>query len=210
MTRPIILVPAFALAIICLIGYGALGCRDQGTPGTGFLVASRADLKPDKLAYEECTLVLAGDKWPVKVSQKQEGDFLQIDLLGHGQVIESERYKSTGEEFSLVTAVGEEFSPPVPLVKYGMRVGETWKWEGKTHTGPAEHAATAKVVTSSESLPIKGQTVANVIRIDVILAFDSGIPDKPAERKLSIWIAPEMGVVRRSYDNYSVREPPVK
>lgn len=204
-----ILVPVAALATALLIGL-AFGCRDQGTQGNGFPIPDRATFKPDKIPFEECTLTFAGDKWTAKLSQKQEGDSIRIDLLGHGQIIESEHYKSTDQAFCLVSANGEEFSAPVPLIKYPMKVGDGWKWEGVTLTGPVKHKASAQVSTSAESLPIKGQTVPNVVRVDVVLTFDSGNPDDPAERKLSFWIAPEMGVVKRSYGNYSVREPPVK
>lgn len=197
-----------SIATILLLGPACTG--GKASPASGFLVQGRQDLLPTKLSYEDCVLVFAGDRWPAKVSEKHDGDEYQIDLLAHDQVIESERYQSTDEAFSLVSAVGEKFTPPIPLVKYGMRVGEGWNWTGTTETGPAKHKATAKVTTTSESLPIKGQTVANVIRVDVALALDSGIPEAPAPRKISFWIAPKMGVVKRSYENYSVREPPEK
>lgn len=206
------LIVLFSLATLLLLGSGCSGCGSvsSGTSGTGLEITDRQSVKPGKLAFGECVLVLAGDRWPAKITEKWDGDDYQIDLVAHGEVIESERYKTTDEAFSLMAAVGESFSPPIPLIKYGMHLGDTWSWTGVTVTGPTQHKAAAKVVTSSETLTIKGQTVPNVIRVDVQLAFDSGIPSAPAPRKISFWIAPQMGVVKRSYENYSVREPPEK
>lgn len=207
--RPFLRSLVVATAIMAAAGF--YGCQNGSSPGPqGFAIPDRAMLKPDKLALSTCKLELAGTEYSAEIRQVQEGDQIQIDLLAHGQVIESERYQSTNESFSLVNAGGEQCDPPIPLIRYGMTVGDSWDWKGRTLTGPAPHAATAQITTSAESLTIKGQTLPKVVRIDVNLAIESGVPDSPVPRKLSFWIAPEMGVVKRSYDNYSTRLPPVE
>jgi hypothetical protein len=207
-TRRFALLTVFAavsLAIVCVGGCGCNGSKSGG--GTGFLVVDDASLKPDNLTLKEVSLELAGSKYKAEVKQTREGNQIQIDLQAFGEVIESERYESTEQMFSVVNAGGERYDPPISLIKYGMRVGDTWNWKGEIRTGPAGHEATAVITTSSEDLTVNGGTVHDVIKVEVALAIDSGRPSNPSTRKLKFWIGPKMGVVKREFGDYSKREP---
>lgn len=192
---------------MALVAVGLIvhGCGPK--PAVGYTIPNYAALKPDNLTMTECRLELAGSEYKAEIRKTVQGDEIQLDLIGFGEVIESERYKSTTTEFSVMNAGGEKYDLPIPLIKYGMHVGDSWPWSGVTQTGPASHPATAKVTTSSEDLAMGGATVHDVIRIEVELSIDSGRPGAPSVRKLKFWIAPDKGVVKREFGDYSKRGP---
>lgn len=185
----------------------AIQCCGVPQGGTGLPIPSYSSLKPDQLTLDRCVLELAGSKYRADIQTVHEGNQVQFDLLAFGQVIESERYESTDKVFSVVSAGGESYEPPIPLVKYGMHLGDSWQWSGRINTGPEPHVTKAKVATSSEDLTINGGTVHNVVRVDVELSIYSGRPNSPSTRKLTFWIAPNMGVVKRAFGDYSARKP---
>lgn len=189
-----------ALPLVCV------QCRGGGS-GTGPQINDYASLKPDNLTMKQCSLELAGSKYKADIEQKRDGTQIQIDLVAFDTVIESERYDSTPDAFSVMDAGGEQYEPPIPLIKYGMHIGDAWTWSGNLKTGPEPHRTTAKVTTSTENLASGGNTFPNAVRIDVVLSIDSGRPNAPSMRKLQFWIAKNLGVVKRSFGDYSTREP---
>jgi hypothetical protein len=170
-------------------------------------IPSKVFLKPDRLTLNQVDLKLAGSKFRAEIQQSAKGDEVRIDLLYEGGLIESEVYRSTEETFSVVDTGGDRYDPPIPLIKYGMHVGETWTWLGKLVTGPISHVTKATVKSSSEAMTINGGNVPNAIKIEVELSIESGRASEPSIRKLTFWIAPEMGVVKRAFADYSLRTP---
>jgi hypothetical protein len=201
------LLPAVAVvACTMLVASAAVSCR-QGSSGSGALIADYAALKPDQLKAQHCLLELAGSKYKADVRQQQQGAELQIDLVAFGSVVDTERYHSGDQGFSLLEGGGERYDPPIPLVKYPMRVGDKWSWTGKIWTGPVAHETTAAINTTSEDLAVGGGSLHDVLRIDVLLSIESGRAETPAHRKLAFWIAPGKGVIKRMFGDYSTREP---
>jgi len=200
-----ILIVSAAVALLAA-GIWLIGAR-KAKVATGYSIPNYSALKPDKLTMTECRLELAGSEYKADLKKTVFGDEIQVDILAFGEVIESERYKSTDLEFSVVNAGGEVYVPPIPLVKYGMHVGDSWTWIGDTRTGPAPHPAKATITTTTEDMAIGGSTIHDVIRIDVVLSIDSGKPGAPSLRKLKFWIAPDKGVVQREFGDYSKRGP---
>ncbi len=182
------------------------GCQSS-SGGTGPLIAGYATLKPDNLTLKQCILKLAGSKVEAEIQQTREGNDIRIDLVVLGTVFESERYRSTDDQFSVIDTGGERYDPPIPLIKYGMHVGDQWDWTGAYWTGPEPHKAQAKITTSTEDVSYEGGTIHNAIRIQVVRSVDSGRPDITATRKLVFWIAPDKGVIKRSFGEESSREP---
>jgi len=192
---------AFVLA--ALLAHGCQHAnRSNGPP-----INAYRDIKPDSLTQKRCSLELAGSKYQAEIRQTKQGDQVQIDLMALGQVIESERYESNDTTFSVVDAGGERYDPPIPLLKYPMNVGDEWDWSGNIVTGPEPHKTKAKIATTNEDMTINGGTVHNVVRVEVLLSIESGRPSEPSTRKLKFWIAPDMGVVKRSFGDYSTRGP---
>jgi hypothetical protein len=197
---------SLAACIAMLVACATHGCGCNA-PSQGIPIPNKAFLKPDRLALKQVDLKLAGSKFKADISQSIKGEEVKIDLLSEGQLIESEIYKSGEDGFFVVDAGGERYDPPIPLIKYGMHTGETWAWSGKLLTGPINHDAKANVRTSTESTAINGGMVPNTIKIEVELSIDSGRVGEPSTRKLTFWIAPEMGVVKRAFGDYSLRTP---
>lgn len=201
----IALLGLLAAATAALLGIvGATGCHKQSS---GIPIASYSALKPDHLELKRCILKLAGTIVTADIVQTRKGDEIVIDLRALGQVFETERYTSTDQDFCVLDAGGEVYDPPIPLIKYPMRVGDEWDWTGRIMTGQQPHPAKAKVTTASEAMMVNGGTVPAAVRVQVELQIDSGRPNAPSKRMLTFWIAPDMGVVRRSFGDYSSREP---
>ncbi len=203
--------PIFALVIlVALVWVAACGPKPaspSGTTiqGTGAQITDYESFKPDSLGLTKGMLNMQGMKVKVDLVKKQQGKILAIDLVAFGTVFETEKYLSTDQEFSVSSVAGEVYDPPIPLIRYGMHVGDGWDWKGQIQAGII-HRATAKITTSNESLVIRGVSYRDVIRVDVVLHIDSGLPS-PVERKLAFWLAKDMGVVKRIFGSSSVREP---
>jgi hypothetical protein len=202
-TRTFSFAALLIVAAIAVAGVAVVSC--QRTGGSTAIIATKAAFRPDKLGFERCSLEVAGSKFTADVRQSIKGSEVRIDLLAHDTIFETERYLSTDESFSVIDAGGEQFEKAIPLVKYPMHVGDTWEWTGGVLTGPASHKASAKISTSSEDLPVKN--LHNVIRIQVDLSYETGAQGVASIRKLIFWIAPNMGVVKRAFGDYSKREP---
>lgn len=194
------------VATLFIATLASWGCQ-QGKGVTGPLIANYAALKPDNLTLEKCVLKLAGSKYAAEIHQTRSGDDIELELVAMGTVFETERYRSTDTQFSVVDTGGERYDPPIPLIKYPMHVGDTWTWAGKYWTGPEPHTAQAKVTTSTDDVVIEGGTARNVVRVEIVRTVDSGSPDVTATRKLVFWIVPNMGVVKRAFGDESSREP---
>jgi hypothetical protein len=197
---------SLAACVLLLVACALNGCGCNA-PASGLVIRDKASFQPDRLTLKQVDLKLAGSKFRADIQQSIKGDEVRIDLLSEGGLIESEVYKSTDEAFSVVDTGGDRYDRPIMLIKYGMHVGETWKWAGKLVTGPVAREATANVRTSTESLTIDGGNVPDTVKVEVELSIDSGRPGEPSTRKLTFWIAPSMGVVKRAFADYSLRAP---
>ncbi len=196
-------VPTFGLIAVAL---GLCSCRGgSGSAGTGPPINDYAALKPDQLTLKSSHLELAGTDYRADVKVERRGSTIEIDLVHENSVIESERYESTEEGFFLSSASAQQYDPPVPLIKYPMHVGDKWTWSGMTD--PDSRHAKAEIASSIEGLTINGRTVPNVVRIDVTVSMEGGGDQSPTTSRLSFWIAPGLGVVKRKFGDYSTREP---
>lgn len=134
-----------------------------------------------------------------------DANMITIDSFAAGEKMDSEIYRSDDRGISVVTVTSETFEPPIPLIKYGMHVGDNWTWSGKANAGGIIHAVTAKISTSSDNLFISNVAQHDVIRVEVNLAYDSGA-DKPALRKMQFWFVKDKGIVKRSFGGTLIRE----
>jgi len=190
-----------ALAILAL----CIGCKTTSS-GTGEAYENINDLKPATMIPATASLQIGKIDMPVEVRQSQAGQDLNIELLAHGQVLETESYKVTDKAFLLAHAAGEHYKDPLPLLKFPMKVGDTWNWVGTMTAGDAPHKAQAVVSTTSESilLPTAGATETVLVVVDLSIA---GGGPTPAKRRMRFWFAKNMGLVKRQFGDASSREP---
>ena len=150
-------------------------------------------------------MVMSGMMIPVDLQTKATNDDFAIDLWYKGTLFEEEQYKATADSFSLVNAAGETYSPPIPLVRLPMNVGDSWKWDGQMITGPVGRHATATVRTQDDKVQI-GDTQSPALMVEVDLAMDSGGP-QPAMRRLTFWFVKDRGLVKRQFGDSTSRLP---
>lgn len=199
-----------AVALI-LVGLGLVGCFSgrggpSGKTSSGPPIASSSDLKPDAKIPLKANLRIGEIDMPVEIKQTQTGEEIRIDLEAHGQVLEDESYLAKLNSFELKAVAGENYTAPLPLLKFPMNVGDTWNWVGTMTAGDEPHKATAVVNTSLDKvlLPASGSQEAVLVVVD--LQIESGGPE-PALRKLRFWFVKNKGLVKRQFGTASSRDP---
>lgn len=193
--------PYLALVAVTLIG---CGCQSDAPSGNGPSIADALVFKADALPAEKAKLVLAGTEIPVEVKRRSEGTEVILELWAHGEIVQQERYESAKDAFSLKVAGGEHYEPPLPLVKFPMEIGASWRWKGAMIAGERSHSAQGSVTTSTEQ--VYAPTPEAAVKVEVALELDSGGP-VAAKRTLTFWFVEGRGVVKRAFGAGSTREP---
>ena len=197
------------LLVAVALGVGFAGCnpRKAGPGATGEQFNIIEDLNPAATIPATGKLSIGEVQIPVEVKQVLLGETLTYTIDAHGQTFETEVYEVKGDSFSLLDAAGEHYSPSLPLLKFPLTVGETWKWTGSMTAGEAPHKATATVSTTEESIllaPPLGTTPSILVVVD--LSIENGA-QKPATRKLRFWFVKKKGLLKRQFGSASSREP---
>lgn len=172
--------------------------------GSGAYIASPADLKPDGVPGTKAQMVMSGMIIPVDLKTKSVGQEFDIDLWYQNELFEEEQYKVTPDGFQLVNAAGETYSPPIPLVKFPMNVGDVWKWSGQMITGPVGRGAKALIRTQDDKVDLGSPTDALMVQVD--LSIESGASE-PAMRHLTFWFVKDKGLVKRQFGDSTSRLP---
>lgn len=171
----------------------------------GRLIQGKLELRPDASPGAKARMVLGSLAFPVEVKLTPSPDKVAIELWAHEQPFEEEVYSNPSDGFGLIDAAGERYEPPVPLLKFPLRVGDSWDWKGKMVTGDTSRTASAKIITRDDLLRV-GPETHKALAVDVDLEMHSGGP-KPAKRKLIFWFVPEKGVMKREFGVSTSREP---
>lgn len=163
------------------------------------------DVQPDASPPPRADLVLAGTKIPVDLKVARRAKEFVIELSAFGEIIESEKYISTPEEFSLREALGEIYEPAITLLRPGLMLNEEWQWRGEISSGGVERKASANVFmanspASPSTLPIDSVKVV----VSLIISSGEGIS---AERGLTFYFVPKQGLLRRDFGHASTRIP---
>lgn len=195
--------------ILVVLATGALSCTGsksggQVTKGSGALINTSADMKPDADPGPQ-KAVYAGTVIPVKVKTTLDNGNFSIELMYNNVSLEMEKYLSTATEFDLVNAAGEDYAPPIPLLRFPMNVGDSWKWSGKMMTGPMGRDATAVVTTREEK--IDTGSLADALLVEVDISMESGAANAPATRQLMFWFVKGKGLVKRDFGASTSRVP---
>lgn len=193
---------AFAAATLC----GGCSCGRSHTPSSAIIVESPEDFAPATTPGATADLILGGNKYPVNIRAKKDGDQVTFLLLDHGEVFESETYQSTDKAFSLVNAADEKYDPPLPLLKFPMRDVEKWSWSGNMVTGTIARKATATISTTREPLYLKSSP-HETLKVTVDIGLEANPGKAPLWRQLVFWFEPGAGIIKREFGSASVRQP---
>jgi hypothetical protein len=192
------------LAVTLALG-GCQDGRDTAQIPSGMMFRSRDDLDPARVRHLEARLVLAGTEVPVTLEPKTEGSEFVLTIRARGAVMETERYEFSGQTFSYRGGTGEEFVPPIPILRYPLTVGDQWTWAGVAALGPVKKKARASVTTGRETLNVAtGVSDSVLVTVDLSIEAQPGVP---AARKLRFWIDPREGLLKRDFAHNSLREP---
>ncbi len=182
------------------------GCKGSGQSiGVGSAIERLADLRPEASIPESAHLVLAGTRLPVTAKTTRAGSELRIELLAHSVVLETEQYSVSEQEFGLVNAAAERYAPALPLLRFPMRIGDSWSWEGRLEMADISRNASAKITSAKDRLNVEGFD-DEAVRVLVELSIDSGGPT-PAKRELAFWFVPQRGLLKREFGQASSRVP---
>jgi hypothetical protein len=192
---------AFVLFQIILLS----GCLTRQKPVDVAIEAttlfSRADLMASAPPPPKANLTLAGTEIPVTVNLQKEGSTVTVELKKDDEVFEEEVYLDLNDSFQFMEGAGDVFAPAIPLIEYPGHQGETKTWEGVVNGTPAR----AEINTlRTRYYGLKSPVDALEVRIRLAIELE---PDKSSSRELRFVIAPEMGVVQRSFGAASSREP---
>lgn len=182
------------------------------SPGvTGPFFADRDSISPSTPPPKKATLTLSGSPFEVTVKTTRKGTFYEIVLVKDEEEFDREEYEDSFQAFRLLQAGGEDYKPPIDLLRFPMTVGETWDWNGVIDAYGNSKKAEAKIETSQDKTIVGGVPVESV-RVTVTLKFLAvGSEDEEdkeaAQRVLTFWFTKDQGLFRRQYDWVSVREP---
>ncbi len=189
---------------VATLGLALCGCIGGG--GSGPMIQSSAEFQPGALFSDHATLGYGGTEVAVLMKRSEmAGGLIKFVLIAHGQEFETETYQNSDKVFAFV-GIDDVFEPPIPLLKFPMKVGDKWEWQGNLTSATVPHKAEATVTTAREQLFLKKVGDVDSVRSDVRLLLDSGTPT-PAERKLSFWFVRGKGVVKRELGTATTREP---
>lgn len=196
------------LALLCSVAAISSSCgkspAESAQDGEEIL-SDPAKFDPGASPGWKAQLVLSGSPLDVDVKQEKSGTDLTLRLFVLDQEIEVERYRSTPSRFQLLQAASERFEPPLTLLEYPVREGQTLNWDGQLEFADLERKATAKVVAKKEQMNVPGYNDW-AVKVSVNLEIESGGP-KPANRVLNFWFVQGKGVLKREFDKGSTRIP---
>ncbi len=193
--------------VIFLVALLLCGCNKAGTPGQGPLISSPEDLHPTALQLKRAKLTAGGTSIDSTLTTSSDGQRYFIDSFVDGTRMEREIYQNGDRSFDILGATGEVFEPPIPLIKYGMHVGDTWTWKGSTSIVEGKsQPAKATISSAADDLWLNNALMHDVVKVEVTLQLDSGT-DQPALRKMQFWFVKDKGIVKRAFGAALIREP---
>lgn len=162
-------------------------------------------LDPSALPYTEARIIMGGLEVPAQMARVVEGKAVTFQISAKNVVLEEEHYENEPTGFRFASLTGESFSPPIPLIRYPLTVGEEWQWTGTAGLGPNLKQATATLTSSNDTLNL-ATGMADCVRISVDLVVATGGPGQ-SKRPLKFWFEPGKGIVKREFAYSSTREP---
>jgi hypothetical protein len=194
-----------------MLASASSGCKPKGVSevervGTGAEFHSQSDLAPESDFGKKAVLLLAGASYPVSVALSRTDGQFSVRLVSNGEDLEEEDYRSEPEAFELTEADEERYAPPLPLLRFPMRVGDTWTWNGTMTSGGIGREASAMVHSTTDRLFVSELPHDTIkVAVDILLDANPGRP--PLKRQLAFWFEPGHGMIKRAFGSASVRQP---
>ncbi len=203
MGKTIVIILAAVLAAGLAV-FGLKSLRQSGPSGPPLNV-NIADVSPELLNKQEAQLVLSGLKVPVTLAVEKKDGKILVKSMAFEEALEVEGYQVTDSELMLTDAIGENYDPPVPLLRADLQQGETWDWKGTISSGANPYSVRAELSVNNEKLNLPGVD-DNAVHVRMVLFID-GVGPKPAKRELGFWFVPKKGLIKRDFGAASKREP---
>jgi len=144
---------------------------------------------------------------PVTVKTERRGDLLTVDLLAHDELFDNERYVASPDLFAVAYAAGEDYVPPIPILKFPLNLGGPgWTWSGTLSSEKDPHPATATVSTHEAKVTVGASTFWTVrCDVDMVIAPYRNAP--VVARHLSFWFEKGHGLIKRDFAGTQIRQP---
>jgi hypothetical protein len=165
------------------------------------------EIAPQTPPGTQAELLLAGTTYSVDLKTTDKAGNLRIDLIGHGEVFETEDYEYDPHSFSVEEAAEEQYAPPLPLLTFPIRTEDPVSWSGTLTSGHIGRQATATVTTTTERSYLGGAG-EDTLKVNVVLNMVADPNHPPLSRQLVFWFARGRGLVKREFGTTSVRQPP--
>ena len=168
--------------------------------------AHSSTLKPGTIPYPKANLIVSGTPIDVKVVRTVEKDSVMVKLISNGESVETENYTSDESSFKLVSAAGETYDPPLPLVQFPFHLGKTWEWSGHMVCGEARRSASAFISTVPDKINLPNANYNDAVKVNVNLTILT-VSGGQANRMLDFWFVKDVGMVKRDFNACSTRLP---
>jgi len=199
--------------IMILAGFAATaffaGCEpiaDPSNVGPSGPRISESPVRNGIVPGDKAMLRMAGIDIPVQIKPVRHEEQVALVLIANDVVMDREVYHRDDKELSITFGAGEAFSPPIPLMRFPMRVGDTFDWSGVMMSNNRARGARAKV-TSAVAKTDTGEGNETGVRVHVALDILPEQKGPGIKRSMTFWIVEGKGVVRREFGSDSVREP---
>jgi len=186
--------------VVVAIGVGLFLLLKNPTENValGRRIPSKSALNPDALYSPKAELIYTGWNLPVEMTRKLEPGKVRFEFSTLGTVVDSETelYETNEQVFGLMEMNMEAYSPPIPLLKFPMNVGETWQWKGVQESGGRQHKAWADIKSKIVKMPEIGIEEAVQVTVSLFVESNAG---RPSERSIEFWFTKGRGIVKRTY-----------
>lgn len=195
---------------LCLGLLGSLACTLGSAPSSPAIASAGGHYLPKSSAILPTTappakalLTLSGTPYTVGVRSSLKQSEFVIELTKGNQELDRELYSNDWDGFRMREVGGEVYNPPIDLLRFPMKVGDSWTWDGHLGSGLKADAT----VTTAEDTVFVSAAPHTCVRVQVALRFLAVGGEDHATRTLTFWFSPKHGLFKRQYDNLSVREP---
>jgi hypothetical protein len=172
----------------CLVGCDHLkiSATETGQP----YVHKADEFLPLDAGTANSTYTVDGTKTNYVLKTVKTGTTVNFQATSDGKVVDEEVYDVKDNSILLKSAAGENFNPPVVLVKFPLYVGDQYTWKGSLCCEIEKIEGSATVTTSTDFVQGKDNS-SDAIKAEMNLKFGEG-----ASRKLSFWFVNGKGIVK--------------
>ena len=192
-------------ASILVVVVGIVGCNqihvDTVTTNSGY-VHGIEEFLPLNAGQTAASFTVDGTKTNYNLKTVASGSTVSFQAISDGNVIDEEVYDVQGHTILLKRAAGENFEPPMTLIKSPLNIGDRYSWKGVLACEIEKIDGHATITTSNDFVPVKDKS-EDAIKVEVNLSFGKG-----ANRKLSFWFVKGKGVLKTEMFK-NIREPKV-